>query len=128
MTDTDYTVTTTKSLDRVSDDIQRVTAQKRFKVLAVHDITAALASEGIRQPPMKIIEVCSAKHTYRALQADPKISLMLPCPISVYSHEGKTYISTMLPSEIGKLFPKADLGTMPQEVEQVLREIIDEVK
>lgn len=124
----DYTVTTTKSVDRASADIERLTAEKQFRVLAVHDVSATLAAKGYEQPPMKIIEICSAKHAYKAIKADPKISLMLPCPISVYQHEGKTHISTMLPTKISTLFPGAQLGTMPQEVEQVLRDILDEVK
>jgi uncharacterized protein (DUF302 family) len=37
-----------------------------------------------RHDPPKILEVRNAKHAHDVLGKDVKISLMLPCPISVY--------------------------------------------
>lgn len=124
----DYTVETAKSVDEAAADIERIAAERNFRVLAVHDLSQTLTSKGFDQPPMKIIEVCSAKHAYAVLQADPKISLMLPCPISVYEQDGKVFISTMLPTMMAQLYPYAGIYQTANEVERVVREIVDEAK
>lgn len=124
----EYTAETAKSVDEATAEIERLTAEKGFRVLATHDVTATLASKGFERPPMKIVEICNAEYAYQVLQADPKISLMLPCPISVYADNGRTYISTMLPTAIATFYPNADIGSSAQAVEAVLKEIVDQAK
>jgi len=46
-----------------------------------------------RHGPPKILEVRNAKHAHDVMGKDVKISLMLPCPISVYVEKWKTAIS-----------------------------------
>ncbi|MEI7814652.1 MAG: DUF302 domain-containing protein, partial [Coriobacteriia bacterium] len=57
---------------------------------------------------------------------DPKIGLMLPCPIMVYVEGDQTLISTMRPSLIGGFFPHAGIDDVAAEVERILIAIIDE--
>ena len=38
-----------------------------------------------------------------------KVSLMLPCPISVYVQRRKTSISILLPTSIARFFPNAGI-------------------
>ena len=124
----DYTVETHKTVDEAAAEVERLTAELKFRVLAVHDVSATVAAKGFDLPPTRIIEVCNAKYAYEVLKADPLISLMLPCPISVYTRDGKTWISMMLPTAISEFYPDADLGTVPAEVEAVLRQIVDRAK
>lgn len=53
---------------------------------------------------------------------------MLPCPISVYVKEGKTHISTLLPSSIADFFPQAKIEDIAREVESVVLKIVEEAK
>jgi uncharacterized protein (DUF302 family) len=53
---------------------------------------------------------------------------MLPCPISVYTERGKTFISTFRPSTIPSFFPKAGVESIAAEVEKAVLEIINEAK
>ena len=124
----DYTVDTSKSVDAATAEVERLAAEKGFKVLATHDVTATLAGKGFNRPPMKIVEVCNAKYAYEVLRVDPKISLMLPCPISVYEDNGKTYISTMLPTIMADMFPGEVVASVAREVEAVVKDIINEAK
>ena len=70
---------------------------------------APLAEKGFPREPLKIIEICNANYASQVLNKDVKISLMLPCPISVYVQSGKTEISTLLPSSIAEFFPRAGI-------------------
>ena len=78
--------------------------------------------------PLKIIEICNAKYASQVLNKDVKISLMLPCPISVYVQGGKTEISTLLPSSIAEFFPRAGIEELAAEVESVVLKIIEEAR
>lgn len=85
-----------------------------------------LAEKGFPREPLKIIEICNAKYASQVLDKDIRISLMLPCPISVYVQGGKTNISTMLPTAITEFFPGAGIDNLASEVEQVVLRIVEE--
>lgn len=120
----EYTVTTDKSFeDTVSAILQKAT-ENNFRVLHTHDIAATLTEKGFPRPPLKVIEICNAKYASKVLEKDVKISLMLPCPISVYVVDGKTHISTMLPTSIALFFPHAGIEGIASEVENIVLKII----
>ena len=124
----DYTVTTQKSFDEAVKAVEKETKNAGFRVLHIHDITATLAEKGFEIDPFKIIEVCNAKSAYTVLQADIKIGLCLPCKINVYRKDGITYISGMRPLVLPQFFPNANLGNLPEEVDKIIRGIIDKSK
>ena len=120
------TVSTEKSFDEAVAAVERKTAEKGFRVLHTHDVAATLAEKGFPREPLKIIEICNAKYASQVLDKDIRISLMLPCPISVYVQDGKTNISTMLPTSITEFFPGAGIDKLASEVEQVVLRIVEE--
>ena len=126
--DFDYTVTTEKSFNEVVKAVEQETKHVGFRVLFIHDVTTTLKEKGFEIEPFKIIEICNAKSAYTVLQADIRIGLCLPCKINVYQKEGKTFISGMRPVILPQFFPKADLGNLPIEVDEIIRGIIDKSK
>jgi len=122
----DYTVSTTKSFADALSSVIDLTAAHGFRVQFVHDVQETLAEKGFERDPLTIVEMCNAKFASQVLAADPKIGLMLPCPIMVYVEGGQTLISTMRPTLIGNFFPAAGIGDTAAEVERVLFAIIDE--
>lgn len=126
--DFDYTVATDKSFDKAAAAVERDTKTAGFRVLYIHDVTATLKEKGFEIEPFKIIEICNAKSAYAALEADVKIGLCLPCKINVYQKDGKTYISGMRPIILPQFFPHVNLGNLPQEVDTIIRGIIDKSK
>lgn len=124
----DYTVGTNKSFDEAVSSVEKETAKVGFKVLHIHDVKATIGAKGFEIEPFKIIEVCNAESAYTVLQADIKIGLCLPCKINVYIKGGKTFISGMRPIVLPQFFPEADLGSLPEEVDQTIRRIIDRAK
>ena len=126
--DFDYTVTTEKSFDEAVKAVEQETKKAGFRVLYIHDVSATLKEKGFKIEPFKIIEVCNAKSAYTVLQADIKIGLCLPCKINVYQKDSKTYISGMRPVILSQFFPKANLGNLPMEIDELIRGIIDKSK
>ena len=124
----EQTVTTDKPFDEAVAAFQHKAAENGFRVLHTHDVAATLAEKGFPREPLKIIEICNAKYASQVLNKDVKISLMLPCPISVYVQEGKTHISTLLPTSIAEFFPQAGIEDLASEVEQIVLKIIEEAR
>ncbi len=124
----DYTVETIKGFDEAVAAIEAKSKEKGFGVLHVHDVKATLASKGFDREPLKIIEICNAKYASQVLAKDIKISLMLPCPISVYVEDGKTYISTLRPKVISDFYPQADIKAIAEDVDRIVLSIVDDAK
>ena len=124
----EHTVTTEKTFEEAVLAIEAKSAAMGFRVLHTHDVAATLAEKGFPREPLKIIEICNAKYASQVLNKDVKISLMLPCPISVYVQGGKTEISTLLPSSIAAFFPRAGIEGLAAEVESVVLRIIEEAR
>jgi uncharacterized protein (DUF302 family) len=122
------TIVSSKSFDDTVKAIEQKSAEHGFRVLHTHDVAATLAEKGFPREPLKIIEVCNARYASEVLQKDVKVALMLPCPISVYTQAGKTFISAMLPSRIADFFPGAGMEPIAQEVEKAILAIINEAR
>ena len=126
--DFDYTVTTKKSFDEAVRSVEEETKKAGFRVLYIHDVAATLAEKNFQIEPFKIIEICNAKSAYAVLQADIKIGLCLPCKINVYIKDGQAFISGMRPIILSQFFPQANLGNLPNEVDTIIKGIIDKSK
>jgi len=124
----DYTTTTTRKFDEAVQRVQEEIARSGMKVLHVHDVQKTLNEKGFEREPFKIVEFCNAKFANDFLNADIKIGLCMPCKINVYIKDGQTVISGMRPNILPQFFPDADLGDMPEEVDSMVRNIIDNAK
>ncbi len=124
----EYTVESNKDFDAAVAAVEQKSAEKGFRVLHTHDVAATLAEKGFPRDPLKIVEVCNARYASEVLKKDVKIALMLPCPISVYAHGGKTFISTMLPSVLADFYPNAGIDGIAAEVEKAVVAIVTEAK
>ena len=122
----EHTVETRKPFEEAVRAIEQKSAEKGFRVLHTHDVAATLAEKGFPREPLKIVEICNARYANEVLKKDVKISLMLPCPISVYREKGKTFISTLLPSSLAEFYPGAGVESLAAEVEKVVLEIVNE--
>lgn len=128
MNNFDYTVTTKKSFAEAVKSVSEETKKAGFRVLYIHDVAVTLAEKNFQIEPFKIIEICNAKSAYTVLKADIKIGLCLPCKINVYIKDGQTFISGMRPIILSQFFPKADLGNLSKEIDQIIQNIINKAK
>ncbi len=123
-----YTQKTTKSFDEAVAKIEELTASKQFRVLHIHDVQQTLKDKGFEREPYKIIEICNAKFANTALGITPDVGLFLPCKINVYRKDGETVINAMNPKMIGEFFDDPRLKELADEVDKIVRSIVDEAK
>ena len=120
----EYTIETKKDFDEAVAAVEETSARKGFRVLHTHDVAATLREKGFPREPLKIVEICNARYASEVLNKDVKVSVMLPCPISVYRQGGKTKITTLLPTSIAEFFPDAGIDVIASEVEKAVLEIV----
>jgi uncharacterized protein (DUF302 family) len=96
--------------------------------LFVHDVQATLGEKGFERTPFKIIEFCNSKFAHKVLGINEDAGLFMPCKINIYVKNGKTIISAMRPSMISEFFQNKELKEVADEVDAIVRSIVDEVK
>lgn len=124
----DYTVETSKTFEDAVRAVEEASVAHGFRVLHTHDIAKTLTEKGFPREPLKIVEICNAKHASEILKQDPKLALMLPCPISVYTHEGKTLISALRPNSMVEFYPEAGIEATAAAVEESVLAIVNEAR
>jgi len=126
--DLGYTKETEKGFDETVAKIEELTVAKGFKVLYIHNVQETLDGKGFKRGPFKIIEVCNAKFAHNALDIDTNVGLFMPCKINVYTVDGKTVISALRPAMISEFFSQPELKKLADEVDEIVRSIVDEAK
>jgi uncharacterized protein (DUF302 family) len=118
--------------DRGFDDavarIESTAQAKGFRVLHIHDVKSTLEEKGFYREPFKIVEICNSKFAHRALAINEEVGLFMPCKINIYTKEGRTTISAMMPEMISEFFDNEELKQLAGEVGVIVRSIVDEAK
>jgi uncharacterized protein (DUF302 family) len=120
-----YEKESARPFDEVVANVEKLTAEKSFRVLHVHDVQATLDEKGFTREPLKIIEICNAKFAHEALGKDMDVSLFMPCRINVYTEDGKTRIKAMRPAAIAEFMPEAGLSELAAGVDKIVTDIVD---
>lgn len=123
-----YIVTTDKSFDQASADLEAAVKRHGFGVLHVHDLGDTLRSKGIEfEPQCRVFEVCNPGQAARVLAADMRLNMALPCRISVFTENGTTKIGLIRPREmLAALSQDPALLQVAKEVEDQTIQMVDE--
>ncbi len=119
-------VESTKSLDEIRKTLEEKAKEKGFGVMAVHEVTNILQNKGVPIDYTLIIyEVCLPRAASEVLKKNPYISTALPCRISVIQEGNKYILSTIKPTYMIDLYNEAELKSVAQEVENLIKEIME---
>ena len=121
-----YKLISEKPFDTVVDNIERLTAEHKFRVLAVHNVQHTLAEKGLERPPLKIIEVCNATFAHEALKKDVAAAMFMPCKFTVHTDDKKTVVTLARPEMISQMLPNSGLEQLASQVETTLKAIMTE--
>ena len=120
-----------KKLEGVDHDeaIRRVTEAleaEGFGVLTEIDVKATLKKKiDVDYHRYVILGACNPKLAHRALQADPKIGLMLPCNVVVHEVEGGSEVHIIDPKAMFHFIDSPSVAPIAQEAEERLRRALD---
>lgn len=120
-----------KSVDDDFDGaIERVTealADTGFGVLTTIDVSTTLKKKiDVDFEKYTILGACSPGYAHKALLAENKIGVMLPCNVIVRQATGdKVEVAVVDPMASMQAIENPDLGSIATEVQTKLREMID---
>ncbi len=121
---------TVRSNDPIGEVRQRfedASAERKFGVQAIHNVTATLAGKGIPfDRKLYIYEVCNPGYAKKVLDADIRIATALPCRVSIYIDGGDVVLETLKPTTMLRMFDVPPLMGVAQEVETAIAAIMKE--
>ena len=112
-----------------SDTIVKVKEELKkegFGVLTEIDVKKTLKEKiNVDFDDYVIMGACNPKFAYEALTAERDIGVLLPCNVTVFTQDGKTYVSTILPTvQLGKV-GNPELMPIAKQVEDKLKRMVD---
>jgi uncharacterized protein (DUF302 family) len=124
-----YSFNTTLSTT-FDEAVERVTAglkEKGFGVLTEIDIKATLKKKlDVDFYPYTILGACNPPNAYKALQAEERIGLMLPCNVIVRQvGEGEMEVAAVDPVASMQAIENEDLGAIATEIRERLKSVIE---
>lgn len=107
---------------KVRDELKK----EGFGVLTEIDVKQTLKTKlNVNFDDYIILGACNPPLAYQALTAERDIGVLLPCNVIVYTQNGKTFVSAVLPTvQLGKVGnPK--LAPIAEQVENKLKKVVD---
>ena len=125
----DFSKTLNMSLVDAIEHTKATLANHGFGVVTEIDMSATLKKKiDADVYPYVILGACSPKHAYAAIQAEPKIGLMLPCNVIVREFEpGKCEVSAIDPVASMQAVENADLAPVATEVRKGMQAVIEDL-
>jgi uncharacterized protein (DUF302 family) len=123
-----YQKQTSRSVEDAFGALQESIKKHGFGLLHHYDFRRTLAEKGY---PLAneclVLEVCNPEQAARVLGMDMTLNLVLPCRMSVYQNDGKTWIGMVPPTDLLALVAGDDaVATAARSVEETMRAIIDD--
>ena len=125
-----YIVSSDKSVDQATTDLEEAVRRNGFGVLHQYDLKKTLAGKGVDVPhECRILDVCNPQQAARVLTADMGMSVALPCRVSVYEDGGQTRIGMVKPTAmLASLSDSLELRRVAEDVELAIARMIDSAK
>lgn len=88
-------------IEETDQRVRAALAAQGFGILTEIDVAAILKAKlDIERPPMKILGACNPGFAHRALEADPSVSLLMPCNVVLEEVDGVTHVAAADPMDL----------------------------
>jgi len=118
------------SMDETIKRTTEALKQEGFGVLTTIDVTATLKNKiGVDYKPYVILGACNPNLSYRALQAEEELGLLLPCNVIVYDNGDSTCrVSVMDPTQMMGFVKNPALDDIAAEADSRLRRAVEHLQ
>jgi uncharacterized protein (DUF302 family) len=123
-----YSRSVEMSFDDAVERTKAALKEQGFGVLAEIDIRAAMKEKlGLDVAPHLILGACNPQLAHRALEAEPEISLLLPCNVVVRERDGRVQIAAIDAERMMSFVGNPALEPIAREANERLRKAVDAV-
>jgi len=121
--------TTDYKFDEAIDKITFALKEQGFGVLTEIDMKTTLKNKlDVDLRPYKILGACNPGFAHKALQAEEKIGIMLPCNVTVIEREdGKVDVSIMDPAVAMSVVENDSVAPLAEEVRTLIKAALDNI-
>ena len=121
-----YSKSTNLSFQEAIEKVKEELTKEGFGVLTEVDIRKTLKKKlDVDFDNYVILGACNPPFAHKSLLAEKEIGLFLPCNVIVYEEDGKTIVSTIIPSVQMGMIENEELKNISGEVEERLKKVID---
>lgn len=115
------------SFGDIENKVRKVLNENGFGVLTEIDVTATMKKKLDKDMrPYKILGACQPHFAFKAIEAEDKIGVMLPCNIILQEKEsGKIEVSAVDPMASMQAVENPDLGAVATEVQALMKKIVE---
>lgn len=124
-----YSTTSDRSFDETIAHVTDQLKEEGFGVLTEIDVKETLKKKlDVDFKKYRILGACNPEFAYKALQAEDKIGVMLPCNVIVEEREdGTVEVSAVDPVASMQAVGNDSLGAIAGEVRDRLKKVIDQL-
>ncbi|HHJ50840.1 MAG TPA: DUF302 domain-containing protein [Phaeodactylibacter sp.] len=113
-------------MEKAQERITAALKEEGFGVLTEIDMSATLHKKlGVEMPPYKILGACNPQYAYKAVQAEDKIGLMLPCNVILQQKGQDVEVSAIDPVASMQAIENDALGETATAVREKLQRVIE---
>jgi len=114
--------------DRAVEKVKEELKKEGFGVLAEIDIRKAMKEKlNAKYPGYIILGACNPQLAHRALQAEPRLGLLLPCNVTVREVGGRSEVAVVDADAMLSVVDNEDLRPVAREAAQKLQHVIESV-
>ncbi len=113
-------------MEKAQERITATLKEEGFGVLTEIDMSATLHKKlGVEIPAYKILGACNPQYAYKAVQAEDKIGLMLPCNVILQQKGQDVEVSAIDPVASMQAIENDALGETATAVREKLQRVIE---
>ena len=113
-------------MEKAQERITAALKEEGFGVLTEIDMSATLHKKlGVEIPAYKILGACNPQYAYKAVQAEDKIGLMLPCNVILQQKGQDVEVSAIDPIASMQAIENDALGETATAVREKLQRVIE---
>lgn len=108
--------------EETADAIVESAEFNKWTISHIYDLQATMKKNGYEVPPVYVFSLCNPGHASNILKSDDDrlVSAVMPCRVSVFEKDGKTYISMLNTSLLAPLLSKNTKQTLSETTRETL--------
>jgi uncharacterized protein (DUF302 family) len=123
-----YSKTVNYSFNEALERTKQALQEQGFGVQAEINISGALREKlGVEVPPQIILGACNPQLAHKALQAEPEISLLLPCNVTVRQEGQQVKVAVIDAEKLMEFVGNPELKPLAAEAKRRLQAVLERI-